>query len=196
MPNKESSSNGQGKKMNKIKTILLLGVSLLATGCANKVHTYATSTENTIALRALSKQDVQANIGEFTDSGKNESKVMCRLSSPVGTPEGRTFATYIRDAILAEMVVADLYEDQSSTVLTANLNDIYGSTVIGNAFWEFDLSLASSNGKNLNIKSRYDYESSYLATSACSEMQRSFVPAVQKLNTEIFSHPDFPALLK
>lgn len=53
--------------MNKIKTILLLGVSLLATGCANKVHTYATSTENTIALRALSKQDVQANIGEFTD---------------------------------------------------------------------------------------------------------------------------------
>ncbi len=182
--------------MNKLKAIFLLGISLIATGCANKVHTYATATENTIALKALSKQNVQANIGQFTDSGKNESKLMCRLASPVGTPEGKTFASYIRDAILAEMVVADLYDIESSTVLTANLNDIYGSTVLGNAYWEFDLSLTSSNGKDLNIKSRYDYESSYLATSACSEMQRSFVPAVQKLNTEIFSHPDFPSLLK
>ncbi|QJR82251.1 hypothetical protein CA267_016580 [Alteromonas pelagimontana] len=182
--------------MNKLKASAVLCVTLFATGCANKVHTYATSTENTIALRGLAKQSVEANIGEFTDSGKNESKIMCRLSSPVGTPEGKTFATYIRDSIVSEMVVADLYDDESQTVITANLNDIYGSTVIGNAYWEFDISLSSSNGNTLDVKTRYDYESSYLATSACSEMQRSFVPAVQKLNTTIFSDPNFPALLK
>ncbi|GGW85010.1 hypothetical protein [Alteromonas halophila] len=182
--------------MSHLKTGFVLLVALMATGCANKVHTYATSTENTISLRALEKEGLQSKLGSFTDSGKNESKVMCRLSSPVGTPEGRTFATYIRDALLAEMVVADIYDEQSETVVTANLNDIYGSTVLGNAYWEFDITLESSNGEQFQVVSRYDYESSYLATSACSEMQRSFVPAVQKLNSEIFTHPEFPALLK
>ena len=120
---------------------------------------------------------------------------MCRLATPIGTPEGKTFATYIRDSILSEMVVADLYDEASVSTITANLNDIYRSTVIGNAYWEFDMSLRSSNGNGFDIKSRYDYESSYTAASACSEMQRSFVPAVQKLNSEIFAHPDFNKLL-
>ncbi len=181
--------------MSIIKTTSVLFVTLLATGCANKVHTYSTSTENTMKLRSVSKSGLKSKVGDFTDSEREESKVMCRLATPIGTPEGKTFATYIRDSILSEMVVADLYDEASVSTITANLNDIYRSTVIGNAYWEFDMSLRSSNGNGFDIKSRYDYESSYTAASACSEMQRSFVPAVQKLNSEIFAHPDFNKLL-
>jgi hypothetical protein len=174
-----------------VLTVFVLGV--FTTGCANKVHTYAASTTNTIALKSLSKDSV-AQIGAFTDSGKNESKVMCRLASPVGTPEGDTFATYIQKALITELVLTDHYDPKSETLITANLNDIYGSTVIGNAYWEFDLTISSSNGTSYSVTSRHDYESSYLATSACSEMQRSFVPAIQQLNTAIITHDSFPAL--
>jgi hypothetical protein len=182
--------------MKKVNLLIALAFSFVASGCANKVHTYATSTDNTVALRALAKSDQKVNLGEFTDSGKNESKLMCRLASPVGTPEGQTFSSYIRGALLSELVVADVYGDDNTKVISANLNDIYGSTTIGNAYWEFDITLNSSNNGSLQLTSRYDYESSYLATSACSEMQRSFVPAVQKLNNEIINHSNFNALLK
>jgi hypothetical protein len=182
--------------MKKITTLLTLAFVLLMSGCANKVHTYSTSTENTIALRGLSSENLKGGLGNFSDSGKNESKVMCRLASPIGTPEGLTFSTYIRNALLAELVVANIFDENAKTIVTANLNDIYGSTTIGNAYWEFDITLTSSNGASFQTVSRYGYESSYLATSACSEMQRSFVPAVQKLNSEIIKHTGFASLLK
>lgn len=76
------------------------------------------------------------------------------------------------------------------------LNDIYGSTVFGNAYWEFDVTVTSSNKEEMTVKSRYDYESSYLASSACSEMQRSFVPAVQKLIGDIIKNQKFKNLIQ
>jgi hypothetical protein len=179
--------------VKKIFVLSILSLGILTTGCANKVHNYSASTANTIALKSLSSDKV-AEIGTFTDSGKNESKVMCRLASPIGTPEGDTFASYIQKALITELVLTDHYDPKAESIITANLNDVYGSTVIGNAYWEFDLTISSTTGVSYNVKSRHDYESSYLATSACSEMQRSFVPAVQQLNTKIISHPSFSEL--
>ncbi len=184
--------------MFSLKKVLLGGIVLFSTvffsGCANKVLTYSPNTMNVMQLK-----NMEINKGKtdtFTDSGREETKVMCRLATPVGTPSGETFASYIKDAFTQELMLADKYDSKSSNVLSANIDDLYGSTTIGNAYWEFKLTMKSSNGSSYKVESRYDYESSFSALSACSEMQRSFVPAVQKLNKDIINNPKFPDLLK
>jgi hypothetical protein len=182
--------------MKKISILLPLALVFLVSGCANKVHTYSTSTENTLILQELAKYNKKIKLGKFDDSGKNETTVMCRLATPVGTAKGETFASYIEDSLIKELVIANLYDQNNKNILTANLDDIYGSTTVGNAYWQFNVTINSSDGDSYAVESTYDYESSYLATSACSEMQRSFVPAVQKLNKDIIQHPSFVELLK
>ncbi len=181
------------------KKLLVISLACLAvlsfSGCANKVHDYSSSTENILQIQSISKNYTGVKVGDFTDSGKNESKVMCRLATPVGTPKGETFAKYFQKAFKKELLLGGLYDQKSNIVIEGNLNDIFGSTILGNAYWEFDVTLNSSNGKSLNKKTRYNYESSFTAYSACSEMQRSFPLAVQKLNFEILSDPKFKSLL-
>jgi len=176
--------------------ILALGAVMALSGCANKVHDYSVSTENLLALKSVAKNVKSVNIGDFTDSGRNERSTMCRLATPVGTPKGETFASYIQNAMKKELLISGMYDPSSSTVLSANLDKIYGSTTIGNAYWSFDMTLKSSNGNSYKVTSRYDYESSFSAMSACSEMQRSYPLAVQKLIGEIIKNPKFIVLTK
>jgi len=170
---------------------MLIGFS----GCANKVHDYSVSANNVVSLRNVATNGTSINVGSFSDSNKEETKVMCRLATPIGTPKGETFASYIKNAFQTEMIMSNIYDGKSDVTVTANLNDIYGSTTLGNAYWEFKITIKSSNGVSYDVETRYDYESSFSAMSACSEMQRSFVPAVQKLNGEIINNPKFKNLL-
>jgi hypothetical protein len=173
---------------------LLITAGLFFTGCANKVHEYSISANNVVALQGMSGTKVK--LGEFTDSGRDEAKVMCRLATPIGTPNGETFASYLKDSLMKELVTAGMYDPKAETTISLNIDKMYGSTTIGNAYWEFDVTVKSSNGKSFKVHSRYDYESSFSAMSACSEMQRSFVLAVQQLNYDIITNPMFKELLK
>lgn len=172
-------------------------VAIMAlSGCANKVHDYSVSTENLIALKSISKTSKKVNIGKFTDSGREERSVMCRLATPIGTPQGNTFASYIQNALKKELIISDMYSESGAATITANLDETYGSTTLGNAYWSFKMTLKSSNGQTYKVDSRYDYESSFSAMSACSEMQRSYPLAVQKLIGKIVKDPKFSSLTK
>ncbi len=179
-----------------ILSVLVFGSMALFTGCANKVPAYAISTNNVVNLQGLSKDNGKVNLNNFTDSGRDESKVMCRLATPVGTASGETFASYIENAFKKELLVAGMYDPKSNITISANIDKLYGSTTIGNAYWEFTVTVKSSNGTSYQVHTRYDYESSFSAMSACSEMQRSFVPAVQKLIGDIVQNSKFVDLLK
>lgn len=168
-------------------------LTVLFSGCANKVHNYSAKTANIMYLKNMDNAE-KISTSKFTDSDREESKVMCRLATPIGTPNGETFASYIQDALTQELMLADKYDEKSGNTLSANLDDVYGSTTLGNAYWEFKVTVKSSNGTSYKTISRYDYESSFSAMSACSEMQRSFVPAVQKLNNDIMKNPKFLSL--
>ncbi len=176
--------------------IMVVFVSVLFVGCANKVPEYAPSTDNIVLLKSFTKDNKGIDVINFTDSGRNESKVMCRLAYPVGIANGKTFASYIEDAFKKELVIAGLYNPKSNIKISANIDKVYGSTMLGNAYWEFTVTLKSSNGTKYTVKSKYSYESSFTAYSACSEMQRSFVPAVQKLIQDIVKNPRFKDLIK
>lgn len=182
--------------MKKALTLgLITAGAILMSGCANKVPTYSNSAQNMRAVKTIAASAFPVNIGRFSATNEGESKVMCRLATPVGTPDGITFAKYIEDALTTEMEMGNMVDPKSKITVTGHLDKVYGSTMLGNAYWEFKLKVSSSNGKSFTVDSRYDYESSYTAYSACSEMQRSYLPAVQQLINQIVTHPQFGELL-
>jgi hypothetical protein len=183
--------------MTKALTLgLITAGALLMSGCANKVPNYSNSPQNMRAVKNVAASSSAINIGKFTASNEGESKVMCRLATPIGTPDGVTFAKYIEDALSTELEMGNMIDPKSKITITGNLDSLYGSTVLGNAYWEFKVKVTSTNGKSFDVTSRYDYESSFTAYSACSEMQRSYLPAVQELVNKIVTNPQFPELLK
>ena len=182
--------------MKKIIVLILMSFSIFGlSGCANKVAEYAVSSTNIIILKGMSKNGKGISLGDFTDSNRKESMVMCGLTRPIGIANGETFISYIKKAFEKELLIGDMYDEKSNVKIGINLDDIYGSTILANAYWKFNVTVNSSNGKSFKVESKYDYESSYFSNSACSEMQRSFVPAVQKLLQDVIEDNEFKNLL-
>lgn len=167
---------------------------MLLSGCANKVHDYSVSTENMVVLKNIAKTTKGVKLGDFTDSNRNQSSVGCRLSTPIGVPEGETFVSYIKKAFEKELVVTDMHNKSAKHTISANLDELKGSTLP--AYWEFKMTLSSTNGKSYQTHTKYSYQSSFSAMSACSEMQRSFVIGVQKLIGDSIKNPQFKILIK
>ena len=67
--------------------------------------------------------------------------------------------------------------------------------MIGNAYWEINVTVTSTTGKSITVNTKRDYPSSYLATTACNNMGTSFSPTIKQLIGEIINHKDFPTLL-
>ncbi len=134
---------------------LVAAIAFLMSGCANKVPTYSNTVQNMRAVKVVAASASPVNIGTFTATNEGESKVMCRLATPVGTPDGVTFAKYIEDALSVELEMGNMIDPKSKVTITGNLENIYGSTILGNAYWEFKLKVTSSNGKNIDEALKY-----------------------------------------
>lgn len=182
-----------------MKKILFLSSSvilatLLFTGCGIKTTEYNVSADNVQTLRSY--QDVKLAVSEFTATNQGESSAMCRLAETISTPKGEPFSKYIENAIISELKMAGNYDKNSDIKLFGNINNIYGSSMIGNAYWEIDATITSSNGKSLTVNTKREYPSAFLAFTACINMGTAFAPTVNQLVNEILNHKDFSELIK
>lgn len=168
-------------------------VILTFTGCGIKTADYSVSAENVQELRNLG--EIKIGIGSFSAKNNNETMIMCRLSEPIETPNDEPFEKFIEKAFKDELIISGLYDKNANIQITGHLKEIYGSSVIGNAFWSYDMTISSSNGKSFQLESRYEYGSSFGAYAACENMGSSFVPSVKKLIKDIITHPKFKDLL-
>ena len=139
---------------NKILISTSLLATLLFTGCGIKTNEYNVSADNVQTLRNY--QDLKLDVSNFTASNKDESSVMCRLAETVSTPKGEPFSEYIKDAFVSELKMAGVYDKNSDLKISGNLNKIYGSSMFGNAYWEMDVTVTSSNGNSITVNTKRD----------------------------------------
>ncbi len=168
-------------------------VAFLFTGCGIKTSEYNVSADNVQTLRDY--KELKLDVSNFTATTAGESSVMCRLAETISTPKGESFEEYIKDALVSELKMAGVYDKNSDLKISGNLNKIYGSTMFGNAYWEINITISSSNGKSLTLTTKRDYPSSYLASTACNNMGTSFSPTIKQLIADIINHKDFSSLL-
>ena len=175
-------------------SISIAMVAVFITGCGLKTADYGISSDNVQKLREFSESKI--NVGKFTAQTPNENQVLCRLAETISTPQGESFEEYIKKAFISELVMAGIYDKNSQIEISGHLEKIYGSTMLGDAYWEVEVVISSSTGKSIKVRKKREYPSAFVAYTACNNMATSFSPTIKELIYEIINHKDFPSLLK
>ncbi|MDY0322127.1 MAG: hypothetical protein RBR23_10365 [Arcobacteraceae bacterium] len=181
-----------------VKKSLIYGSSLavatlLFTGCGIKTQEYNVSADNVSQLRAY--EGIKINVSEFSATKAGEKSTLCRMAETITTPKGESFEKYIQEALVAELKMANLYDKTSNLTISGNIEKIYGSSMIGDAFWEVSVTIKSSNGKSIKVDTKREYPSAVLAYTACNNMASSFSPTIKQLVNDIINHKDFKSLI-
>jgi hypothetical protein len=178
--------------MTNIKLALVILSILLIQGCSTySTDRYSINAGNVVALKAY---DTNVGVGEFTATVPGKTSVTCRAVGPIPTPDGETFEDYIRNALVSEMQIAEIYTENGKVILTGNLNQIKPSSVSGT--WDISLTVNSSNGKNLTVEEKYEFKTSYYGETACNQTAQALMPAVQNVISQVVTHPKFSSLVK
>jgi len=181
------------KITSSIKLIGLTAIiGILSTGCSYNVSKYGASVENVNTIKRLDKK---INVQKITSNKPGLSSITCRAAGPVGTPDSMPFETYIRNALISELQLADKFDPKSNLVINGHLENIDFNSNIGMANWQFTLKATSNKNKSVLIKSTYEFSGSFVADKACQEVAQAFAPAVQKLIQDMVSNPRFKTLL-
>jgi hypothetical protein len=174
---------------------LLVIMSLATTGCAiYPASRYSTSAETLTALRAFRGQTVA--VAAFTARTPGRTKIICRGMNAIKTPDGEPFEEFIRQALIAELTIADVYAVSAPVVLTGVLESIDFSSGATGAFWDIALTLRSHGDKSLDVTEHYVFTSAGHDWDACFWTARALMPAVQNLVGTAVRHPEFSGLLK
>lgn len=171
----------------------LLAVTVLA-GCSTyAVPRYSISADNVVALKTTVVNGV--SVGAFTQAeASSQNEIMCRAVGPIKTPDGESFADFVKSGFVSELKIAGVYASGAPVQLSGRLDNITFSSVGGT--WNLGLTVKSSNGRSLSVAEEYSYKSSYYGETACNQTAQALMPAVQDLIAKVVHSSEFPTLLK
>jgi hypothetical protein len=162
-------------------------------GCSTyAAHRYSISADDVVCLRTLEGKTI--NVGKFTSTEPELKQISCRAVGPIKTPDGETFAEYIREALLDELRMANVYSADAPVTLTGNLDEIDFSSTSGT--WDLTLTVNSSNGKSITVTENYSFTSSWVGETACNQTAQALMPAVQNLIGKFVQHERFKELVE
>jgi len=168
--------------------ISVLGLCLFLSACSTfTVDRYSISIDNNEAIKNV-LQDKKIDVDEFSSKDVQRS-IDCRIVGPVVIPDGKTFAQYIKKALIDELKLAGNYDKLSPIRMSGLLKEVDFSSTSGT--WYVVVQVKLNNGVSFEIHEEYDYRTAYIAQVACMNTARAFMPAVQDLVYKIITHPDF-----
>ncbi len=155
------------------------------------VDRYAMNSNNIVTLKEYQGNDI--SVGEFTATEPGQTSASCRAVGPIATPDGETFEKYVRNALIAEMQIAEVYSENADTVITGNLNHIKPNSMDGT--WDISVTVTSNSGASFTVEELFDYKTSWYGETACNQTAQALMPAVQNVISKIVTHPQFGTLL-
>lgn len=167
---------------------------VLFTGCGIKSSEYSASAKNVQALKNYG--DYKIGVSMFTAKTPGKYSTLCRLAETITTPNDEAYELYIENALKEELIMSGLYDDKSQIKIMGFVEEVIGSSMLGDAFWKFRLKVSSSNGKEFIVDTKKSYSSSFIAYTACNNMGSTFSSSVKQLINDIVTHKDFISLLK
>jgi len=156
---------------------------------------YAISADNNQAIKAIGA----TGIGVKTFVAPADFSANCRALGPMQVADKLTHTRYIQKAFEDELKIAGAYAGTSPRVtLGGRISKLEFSSSKGltNGYWLIDMSLESSNGKNIQVTENYDFSSGFAAQEACRNTAEAFSRAVQNLVGKAVRAPGFQALLQ
>ena len=170
-----------------------LGVIIsLLSGCSTYATSrYAINADNVTSLREQNTRPL--GVGNFTSTDVGQREIMCRGVGPIKTPDGETFADFVRKGLVDELKIAGVFSGNAPITLTGNLNRVEFSSTSGS--WDLSLTVNSSNGKSMTVNEKYVFSTSFYGETACNQTAQALMPAVQNLIGKVVLSTDFKALV-
>ena len=155
---------------------------------------YSISADNNVALKAIEAGNI--NVSSFKGPQNFDSN--CRAAGPIAPPDNMTFETYIQKALADELKVAGKFDDKAPKItLSGELEQLAFSSSRGltGGSWDIGLRVKSSNGKSIFVAEHYEFNSGFIADTACKQTAEAYYPAVQNLIGKLVKSQDFLALV-
>jgi hypothetical protein len=165
-------------------------------GCESMVAPrYSVAGDNNVAIRALDASGV--GIGDFT--GPDRFDPNCRLVGALQVADDLSHTQYIRRAFEEEFKIGGIHAASAPrVVLTGRVTHMEFSSTrdLNRGEWTIQLTLTSSNGMTMDAAETYEFESGFIATTACKQTAEAFAPAVQNLVGKFVRSPEFAKMLR
>lgn len=179
-----------GLNFSSITAISL--VCLVAAGCAHVAPPYSSSAANVEEIKRVAGNFTsKVAVGDFTADKDVPKSITCRGEGPVSAPGEKTFEQFIKDALVQELRLAEVFDETSDRKLAATLNAIDFSSAMSGGNWNIQMTFSANQVEPFAISIDYPFESSFMATTACEQVAQAFPLATQKLISELIKHPSF-----
>ncbi|WP_409433244.1 hypothetical protein ACJ3XI_01730 [Litorimonas sp. RW-G-Af-16] len=184
--------------MKKLVLVATFGAALIATGCeTTSSRPYTPSTNNIVQMKdALGASGTTVGLGSFTAAEGVDEELTCRAMGAIDVASGKSPTQFIEEAFKTEMFEAGVYSTNSANKISGKLTQFEADSW-GTGKWNVGLMLTSDKyPQGYEVKTEYDFKSSFSALSACQNVVDAFTPTVQQLIADAISHSDFDKLAK
>jgi hypothetical protein len=176
---------------------LLAAAAFLLLGACSTFTTprYSINADTNVALKSLGVSSIA--IGAFTGPAGFDNS--CRAAGPLSPPDNMSHTEYLRKAFEDELKVAGVHAPTAPRVtLSGAITRLEFSSTRGltGGSWDIGLTLASSNGSKMSAAEHYEFESGFIADTACKQTAEAYMPAVQNLIRKVVQSPEFRELVK
>ncbi len=177
------------KKLTFIPILVLF--SFLFFSCSSKTPRYSLDYETQMILKKHAK-DINKQIS-IKVYGNDSKSMLCRLAKTISPPDGKTYLEYLKDAIVKELMMQDLYMESSPETLTIYVKDLKFDSISGK--WIIASTVTLPNGKTFNLNKSYEFGFVYIAEQACNEVSKAYFNFVQDYIKSLISNQNFIAYL-
>lgn len=175
------------------KVFALVSVLALSACSTYMPQRYSISADNNVALKAIGVGNI--NVGSFKGPANFDNS--CRAAGPIAPPDNMSFEAYIQKALADELKVAGVFDDKTpKTTLSGTVEQLSfsSSRSLTGGSWDIGLRVSSSNGKSTYVSEHYEFNSGFIADTACKQTAEAYLPAVQNLIGKLVRAPEFKSL--
>ncbi|WP_413663628.1 hypothetical protein ACJJI3_18565 [Microbulbifer sp. ZKSA004] len=180
--------------MKLIKLFSVVFSTLYMIGCGYVTTNYGATPENVNAIKAAGENRV--SVDKFSSvSGKERSSIGCRAAGPIKNQNDQTFESYIHNAFINELKMAEAYDESSEVSIRGEISELDFNSNIGAGKWKLSATISSSSHNGYQVESIYPFSTNWVADKACQQVAQAFQPAVSDLINKIVTHPEFSSLM-
>jgi hypothetical protein len=173
---------------------LLVVPAALLIGCAQLSPAVYRPTPDSIAPF---KQYAGARIKVAEIAGPARFDAQCRGVGPIQVADNLSIGEFIARGFNEELKFAGLLAEDGvrlrGTVTRAAFST---SSALVNGYWELGLALQSSNGRDMSVEYRHDFEAGFEGLGACHRASQALGDAAQQLVRRVVTDPRFATLIR
>jgi hypothetical protein len=178
--------------MNKIAAALsIFALSACSTYMPQR---YSISADNNMALKMIEVGNI--NVGSFKGQANFDSS--CRAAGPIAPPDNMSFEAYIQKALADELKVAGKFDEKTPKITLSGIVEqlaFSSSRGLTGGSWNIGLRVNSSNGRSSYVSEYYEFNSGFIADTACKQTAEAYLPAVQNLIGKLVKSAEFVTLV-